>query len=70
MTTKHTYVELWRVPASSAWDYKAHELVLEIEIDTVAIAAKMAAAAVRNKSKTAREVSGAVTVRVLSDTQV
>jgi hypothetical protein len=76
--SKHTFTQRWRIPESNRWDHKTQtmtklpprELVVEIEIDTIGIAAKMSAAAANNKSKRSREVSGAVIVTVVSDQPV
>jgi hypothetical protein len=72
---QHSYTERWRIPPTSRWDRKtqtvtliaAREVRVEITVDTVAIAARMAALAVRNKSKQAREIGGAVVVRVMGE---
>jgi hypothetical protein len=76
--SKHTFTQRWRVAESNRWDHATQtmvklpprELVVEIEIDTIGIAAKMAASAASNKSKRARQVSGAVIVTIVSDTPV
>jgi hypothetical protein len=76
--SKHTFTQRWRVAESNRWDHKTQtmtklpprELVVEIEIDTIGIAAKTAAAAASNKSKTSRQMSGAVIVTVVSDKPV
>jgi hypothetical protein len=75
---KHTFTQRWRIPERNVWDHKTQamtkipprEVVVEIEIDTIGIAAKMAATAANNKSKRSREVSGAVIVTVVSDQPV
>ena len=71
----HSYTERRYLPSTRKWDREtkstveipAREIVIEIMIDTRSIAARMAASAASNKSKTARQIGGAVIVRLMGE---
>ena len=72
---KHSFTERYRIAASYKFNRKdltstpvpARDIVVEILIDTALVARRMAHAAANNKSRQARQIGGAVTVRLMSD---